>query len=201
MCAYKVVDLRCPGCGEPSSTSEQTCKYCGRQVIIMSFNSVYNMSQQDANKYVQSYNEALKEHPEESSIQSSLGMCYLKLKLYDKAVESFEKAIQDNFDNSETYFYAAVGLLKGKKAFMTPKAMIDKALEYLNAALMIENRGIYNYFSAYLKYDFYERKYLRISPSYKDELSTAYTNHVTNEDIRILFELLNVEIPADLIVN
>ncbi len=159
------------------------------------------MSQQDANKYVQSYNEALKEHPEESSIQSSLGMCYLKLKLYDKAVESFEKAIQDNFDNSETYFYAAVGLLKGKKAFMTPKAMIDKALEYLNAALMIENRGIYNYFSAYLKYDFYERKYLRISPSYKDELSTAYTNHVTNEDIRILFELLNVEIPADLIVN
>ncbi|CAG7654007.1 hypothetical protein ACFQI7_32110 [Paenibacillus allorhizosphaerae] len=195
MSTYKIVDLKCPGCGEPSSTSEQTCKYCGRQVIITSFNSVYEMLPQDVNKYVNSYKEVLRDHPEESSIHTSIGMCYLRLRLHEKALESFEKATQYNFDNSETYFYAAVCLLKGKKAYLAPKAIIEKAQEYLNAALTIENRGIYHYFLAYIKYDFYERKFLRITPNYESELKNACVNNVTKEDIRKLFDLLNVDIP------
>lgn len=99
------------------------------------------MNPQVTNKYVKFYKEALADNPNNPQLNSSIGMCYLKLKLYDKALESFEKAIEDDFDNSETYFYAAVCLLKGRKAFLTPKADIDKALEYINAALMIENRG------------------------------------------------------------
>lgn len=198
---YNVIDLRCPGCGEPSSTSERICKYCGRQVIITSFNSVYEMKAQDVNKYVSTYKEVLRENPDESVINSSIGMCYLKIKLYDKALESFERAIQNNFDNSETYFYAGVCMLKGKKAYLAPKVNIDKALEYINAALMIENRGVYSYFLAYIKYDFYERKFLRIAPDYIEELTTANLNNVTHEDIRQLFEILNVEIPETFNAN
>jgi len=192
---YSVVDIKCPGCGGAVSTSQKNCKFCGNPVIITSFNSVYGMNPQVTNKYVKFYKEALADNPNNPQLNSSIGMCYLKLKLYDKALESFEKAIEDDFDNSETYFYAAVCLLKGRKAFLTPKADIDKALEYINAALMIENRGVYNYFSAYIKYDFYARKSLNIYPNYADELTDAYRNNVTDEDIRILFELLNVEKP------
>ncbi len=60
---------------------------------------------------------------------------------------------------------------------------------------MIENRGIYNYFLAYIKYDFYEKKSLNIYPDYREEVSMAYNNNVTEEDIRILFEILNVTKP------
>lgn len=62
-------------------------------------------------------------------------MCYLKLKMYDKALGAFEKAIEDNFDDSEIYFYAAICLLNGKKAFLNQRPTIDKILEYLNAHL------------------------------------------------------------------
>lgn len=201
MVEYKVAELRCPGCGGPTSTSEQTCKYCGNNVIITTFNSVYEMTAKDVNKYVRSYQEVLRGDPDESAINISIAMCYLRLKMYDRALECFQKAMQENFDNSETYFFAAVSLLKGNKAFLTPKSVIDHAQKYINAALSIENRGIYNYFLAYIKYDFYERKFLNVSPSYKEELNIAVLNNVPQEDIKQLFEILNVDIPDALNVN
>ena len=41
--AHQVIDMKCPGCGAPTSTGETTCKYCHRPVIISTFNSVYSM--------------------------------------------------------------------------------------------------------------------------------------------------------------
>lgn len=196
--AYKIIDLKCPGCGEPVKTDRRNCKYCGRQVVISSFNSVYDMSVQDLNKYTNTYKKALNENPDNVELSCSIGMCYLKLKLYDKAYESFEKAIEGNFDNSEIYFYAAVSLLKGKKAFLARKSDIDKSIDLTNAALMIENRGIYNYFLAYLKYDFYSRKSLNVFPNYIEELINARENSVTVNDIENLFNLLGVTTPEAL---
>ncbi len=69
------------------------------------------------NKYVNSFSAALKSTPDNDLLNISAAMCYLKLKLYDKAKFAFEKAIENDIDNSEAYFYAAVSLLKGKKHF------------------------------------------------------------------------------------
>lgn len=194
---YTVIDLTCPGCGEPVNTSKKNCKYCGRELVITSFTSVSSMLPKDIQRYVNSYKKVLSEAPNNPTINLSIAMCYLKLKLYRQALFCFEKAIEDNFDNSETYFYAAVSLLQGKKAFLTPIADIKKAIEYVEAAIQIENRGIYYYFLAYIKFDFYERKSLNISPNFFEELTKAYQNNVSQEDIRILFELLCVAIPEN----
>jgi hypothetical protein len=93
------------------------------------------------------------------------------------------------------FFYAAVSLLKGKKAFVTQRADIDKAIEYLNAALMVEPRGIYHYFLAYIKYDYFERKYLNITPNWQETLQTAIQSGVSAADIAQLAEMLQVEMP------
>jgi len=114
---------------------------------------------------------------------------------------AFEKAIEDNFDNSETFYYAAVCLLKGKKAFVSPRADIDKIKEYLNAAIMIEPRGIYHYFLAYIKYDYYERKYLNIKPNWSETLQTAVQTGLPQADVTQLFEALQVEMPLCLVVR
>ena len=60
---------------------------------------------------------------------------------------------------------------------------------------MIEPRGIYYYFLAYIKYDFFERKYLNVSPNYKSCLSDAITFGTSEYDKNLLFEILGVVRP------
>ena len=192
------VDLTCPGCGAAVSSADSTCRYCSRPVVISSFNSVYSMSMPELNKYANAYKRALANSPDNLALNNSLAMCYLKLRLHDKALPAFEKAMEDNLDNSETYFYAAVCLLGGKKAFLATRAVIDKIEQYINAALAIEPRGIYYYFQAYIKYDYFSRKFFQTSPNYKETLSMATANGVSQFDIDMFYDVLGVSRPGEL---
>ncbi|GHV09684.1 hypothetical protein FACS1894162_0780 [Bacteroidia bacterium] len=154
----------------------------------------------EVNKYAGAYRKALADNPDNQELNTSIAMCYLKLKLYDKAIPAFEKAIEDNFDNSETFFYAAVSLLRGQKAFVAQRADIDKIVEYLNAALMIEPKGIYYYFLSYIKCDYFSRKYLNTTPTCEEVLQTAKDAGVSQNDVQDLFSILGVEIPENLII-
>jgi tetratricopeptide (TPR) repeat protein len=191
----EIIRLACPSCGAGVSTEQKKCEFCKNPIVIMSFQSVQSMPLPEVNKYANSYRKALSENPDNQDLNTSIALCYLKLKLYDKALPAFEKAMEDNFDNSETFFYAAVSLLKGQKAFLAPRANIDKIEEYLNAALMIEPKGIYHYFQAYIKYDYFHRKYLNTTPHYEKAISTAFETGVSNEEIEQLFKTLQVERP------
>ena len=194
--SQQIVELNCPGCGARVSSGQKECDWCHKPVVISTFNSVYSMSMQEVNKYAGAYKKALNEHPDNNELNKSVAMCYLKLKLYDKALEAFENAIEDNFDDSETYFYAATCLLKGKKAFLAQRNDINKCIEYINAANMIEPCGIYYYFLAYIKYDFFERKYLNTKPDYRECLSMANEIGTSDFDINMLFDILNVAKPS-----
>ncbi|MDO4847926.1 MAG: tetratricopeptide repeat protein [Clostridiaceae bacterium] len=194
--AHQIVELTCPGCGARVTTGQSVCDWCHKPVIISTFNSVYDMPMPEVNKYAGVYRKALAENPDNTDLNNSVAMCYLKLKLYDKAIEAFEKAMEDNFDNSETFFYAAISLLKGKKAFYQQKETIDKAIEYVNSANMIEPLGIYYYFLSYLKFDFYKRKFLNTSPNYQQELATAQQIGLSPYDVDQLYKILEVEHPA-----
>ena len=193
--SHQVVELKCPGCGARVSTEQKECDWCHQPIVISTFNSVYSMPLPLVNKYVGAYRKALSENPDNGDLNKSVGMCYLKLKMVDKALSAFEKAIEENFDDSESYFYAAVCSLGGKKAFLNQRPTIDKALEYINAALMVEPKGIYYYFMAYIKYDYFERKYFRTSPNYRECLRMANEAGLSESDINQLFEILNVSRP------
>ena len=195
--SHQVIELNCPGCGARVSIDQKECVYCHKPVIISTFNSVYSMPMPEINKYAGAYKSALEENPDNTELNKSIAMCYLKLKLYDKALGAFEKAIEDNFDDSETYFYAATCLLKGKKAFLAHRSDIDKCIDYINAAISIEPRGIYYYFLAYVKYDFFERKYLNTTPDYTECLNLANEFGTPEADINMLFEILGVERPCN----
>ena len=193
--ATKIIDIKCPNCGAAVDTSQKTCIFCKQPVIISTFNSVYEMPMPMINKYANAYRQAMEESPEDKEINNSLAMCYLKLKLYDKALSAFEKAMEDNFDNSETFFYAAICLLKGQKAFLAQRSTIDKIEEYINAALMIEPRGIYYYFLAYIKYDYFQRKFYNTSPTFQEALDMANASGVSPYDIEQLYGILYVSRP------
>jgi hypothetical protein len=103
--------------------------------------------------------------------------------------------MEDNFDNPETFFYAAICLLGGKKAYLAQRPKIDKIVEYVNAALAIEPRGIFHYFMAYIMYDYFERKSLNASPTYQEALAMANGAGVSPYDIEQLYGILNVGRP------
>lgn len=201
--AVKMIDLKCSGCGFALTPSNVECPRCGNAITITSFNSVYAQDLPTISKLSRALDKELREgtSPElGSDMKFTIGGCYLKLKLYDKALQRFEEAIEENFDNPEASFYAAVSLLKGKKAFLTPMADIKKAIEYVNAALMVEERGVFHYFLAYIKYDFYARKFLRVSPDWREELALAQSTNLSPTDCDMLFDILGVQRPAELAV-
>ncbi len=198
--AHSVIDIRCPGCGAGVNTNSRHCEFCGREIIVSAFNTIQDMSFPEVNKHVKSYKSALEEEPDNFELNNSIGMCFLKLKQYDLALEHFTKAMVDNFEFADTYFYASVAMMRGKKAFTTPLADIKKIVENMNTANMIEPKGIYHYMLAYVKYDFYERKYLNVSPNFMEELNMATANQVTPADVDFLFEILDKPIPNEIIL-
>lgn len=193
---HQIINISCPGCGQGVDTSQQECEWCGRPIVLSTFRSVYSLPVGSVNKYASSYRKALKEYPDSGVLNKSVAMCYLKLKMYDEAYSAFSKVIENNMDDSETYFYAAVSVLKGKKAFLASRNDINKCIELINAALMIEPRGIYYFFLAYVKYDFYKRKSLNTSPDYRQCLETAKRLGVSEYDCNMLFDILSVDIPS-----
>lgn len=193
--AHQIVELECPGCGIPITTSTRQCPQCYREIVISTFNSVNSMSPLDLNKQANAYRKAMVGNPDDQTLNMSLAFCYLKLKLYDKALPCFEKAIVDNFDNSEVYFYAAVTLLRGKKAFLTPRPVIDQIEEYLQAAIMIEPKGIYYYFWAYIRYDHHHRKSYMMNPNYQTLLAQAEDAGLSMTDVEELYSILEVSRP------
>ncbi len=192
--AYESISLLCKGCGNPIAVGDKECP-AGHPVNVSTFTSVKDMPMPIVNKYANAYRKELSEDPDNQDLNHSIAICYLKLKLYDKALPAFEKAMEENFDNSETFFYAAVCLLQGKKAFLHQRPTINKILEYLDAAIMIEPKGIYYYFMAYIKYDYFKRKFFNVSPNYQETLAMAVDYGLSQFDVEQLYGILGVERP------
>ena len=190
----QVLNIQCPHCGASVSPDQTACEWCGSSpLIITSFNSVYSMPTPQFRAYQHRCEQNAAICPDHPAINKGVALCYLKLKLYDKAYEYFSKAIEDDFNDSESYFYAATCLLKGKKAFLSNRADINKILELMEAAVSIEERGVYYYFMAYFKYDYFKRKYLNTTPNYRDYLLLSKRCGCSPMDIDIMFKMIGVE--------
>ncbi len=193
--AYQVIKLTCPGCGYPITIDTKICPKCKRPIEISTFNSLSSWSVPLFTRWLNQISPAFPDH---TTVNLGLAFCHLKLKRYDVAESYFEKAIEDNFDNSEIYFYAAVCKLKGKMAFLAERAKIKAIENLIESALMIEPKGIYHYFRAYIKYDFYERKKFNTKPHYTECLQQAVDAGLSDFDIAQLYDILGVERPAAL---
>lgn len=193
--SVEIVRYKCPHCGNEIHTGMTTCDYCDQAVNFQSFHSVASMSMPELNKYANSYKQALAENPDNVVLNKSIAMCYLKLKQYKQAAHYFEAAMRDNFDDVDNYLYAAICLLEGKKAFLANRQIIDKIEIYINDAVGINPMAIHYYFWAYIKYDYFNRKSFRTSPTYLECLDMANQMGISELDKQELFEALNVPRP------
>jgi tetratricopeptide (TPR) repeat protein len=196
--AIQVIDIKCPNCNATIETSQPICKYCKQPVTVSTFNSIFSMDTIDAQRNSSAYGQAVQIDPNDALLNNMLAMYFLRLGVYDEAASAFNKAMSNTVDYSETYFYAAIAQLRGKKAFVAQKADIERAETYIQAALRIEPKAIYNYLWAYIKYDYYERKCLNTNPPYVTLLKSANEAGLSPFDVEQLFLVLNVAKPEAL---
>ena len=194
----KISTFNCPGCGAPVSRSEKSCAFCDREIIISRFSSLSTLAPAELNKYAAAYKTMADSDPLDAGINTSLGFCYLKLKVYDRAQSAFETAISQNVGNPDAYFYAAVCLLNGGKAFTAKRHVIDKIESYVNAAISLEEKPIFHYFKSYIKYDYYSRKSYTTSPTYQEALSAALEIGLNDIEVADLHFLMGVNKPDPL---
>ncbi len=160
------------------------------------FNSVYSMSGAQVDAMLSICNQASQLHASPTT-DFCAGMCYLKFRLYEKALQCFESAINADLNNSDAYFFTAVSELNGKKPFVHKRDTIANIEYLIKAAIAIEPKGIYYYFWGYIKYDYFERKYLNSIPTYKECLTKSEEHRVTALDKKMLFDILGVDKPID----
>ena len=192
----RVICPRCPNCGAPVKNNSNQCEYCSSPVIITSFTEAIKLP--DISKYTREYKSVLNSSQDNPELNAALAFCYLRLKIYEEAQILFQRAIDGGLMTSEIFFYSAVSLLNGKKAFLAKRDLISKIESRINAARSLEDKAIYAYFHAYIKYDYFKRKSLITSPDYKTLLNEALRMGLSEADVRILYELLNVERPCEL---
>ena len=195
----KVVDCRCSGCGAGVSPSMSVCEYCGKPVVFETFSSIAGRAAPEISRLLR----ALESDPDANGALAAPAAftkagCYLRLGLHEKAFEQFRAAIDADPGNSEACFYAAVSLLRGRKACLTPMATLERALKYAAAARRLDPRGVYSYFAAYVKNDFFAKKCLRVSPDWTEEFRTALADGLTRNDAASMFQTLGVPCPAAL---
>lgn len=115
---------------------------------------------------------------------------------YTQARLIFESAIANGATAPAVYYYAAISLLEGKKPFVHQRATIDKIVKYVEVAINADPQAAYYYFLAYVKYDFYERKYFNVRPDYKTCYKLAINYGITEKQKSDMYSLLGVDRPS-----
>ena len=132
----------------------------------------------------------LASNPGSAELNASLGVCYVSLGLFDKAIPLLEKAIDLNPANADSYYMAAVARLRGKSPYMAKRDDINKVIELLNAANMVAPKAIYFYLLGFVKEKYFEAKYLNVVPSAAQEYTSAQEMGIYDDEIQALKELI-----------
>ena len=194
----EIITIRCPNCGASITTQTKQCEYCFQDILVQSFKSLATMPMPQVNKRMLSYRTAAAEHPDNKELNTSIGLCFLRLKKYDQAIEYFEKAQAENFDDSTPFYYSAVARLQGKKPFLHTRQEIDKMMEDIQAAMDIEPTPVQYYFLSYIKRDYFKRKFLNVTPTWEECMQEAVDNGMTPQDVVDFHQMVGTPVDIEL---
>ncbi|WP_068675030.1 hypothetical protein [Oceanobacillus sp. Castelsardo] len=190
-----VTIAECPQCGAGVKLNSNTCEFCGSEYLIQTFSGLDGFDKKGIDKYIANYRKLVKEDPDNPELNGAIGICYLKLGLYDFASKYFDKAIEDMIENSDYYYYNAISKLKGKRPFLVPLTTIRKVEELLDAAISLQpGSGKYYYTHALIKYDYYYQKRLNTSPNYQELLEEAENYQLNDADKKAVDDLLKISL-------
>lgn len=194
----EIISMKCPSCGASITTQTKQCDYCQSDILVKSFKNLAAMSLPQVNKYMAAYQSASAEHPDNNDVNASVGLCFLRLKKYDQALNYLEKAQADNFEDATPFFYAAVARLKGRKPFLLNRQEIDQIMTDIEAAMSIEPKAEQYYFMSYIKRDYFKRKFLNTTPSWEEYMQEAVDNGLSAADVEEFHAMVGTPVDIEL---
>lgn len=126
----------CPQCGAPAGAGDQRCCYCRAEFVINSTAQLASLERPALDKYIQFYRAATSSDSTGDAAMG-LGLCYLKLRLYDLAAAQFKKVIESSPERSEAHLYMACALMKGRKPKVVSSKEMPDIEAFVNSALML----------------------------------------------------------------
>lgn len=192
MSNIEAIVLECPQCGTVLQKNSRICPNCYSEYVVTAISTLDNLDKSKVNKYINAYKKGISQNGESSEGYFSMGICYLKLGLYEYAINNFEKSIGLLPEDSDVYYYTAIALFKGKRPFLALLSNIKRSMEYLDVALSMSEEGKYYYLQYVIQKDFYDRKRLKSRYLSSELLNQAKYLGIADEDI----ELINKYIPV-----
>lgn len=194
----EIISMKCPNCAASITTKTQKCEFCHQEIMVKSFSALSALTPPQVNKYMATYKSAAVENPGNKDVNTSIGMCFLKLKQYDQALAYFEKGKADNFEDATPFFYAAVARLKGRKPFLCSRPEIDAMETDINSAVSIAPAPEQYYFLSYIGRDYFKRKFLKHQPAWESLMEEAVDNGLSPADVEEFHAMVGTPVDISL---
>jgi len=184
----------CPTCGRQANFAVGECS-CGTKFVLNSLTDLAPFDDTVVKKYISLFHRLLKDNADDEQLNSAMGICYLNLGLYDRAVKYFDKAIEQMPDSGEVYYNYALALFRGRRPKVLTLTEIRRIENHLNAAIQTDNsKSKYNYLLALIKHDFYIKNGLKINPpTFQELIYEAYDKSFENIEIEQMLQHVPID--------
>jgi tetratricopeptide (TPR) repeat protein len=187
----------CPQCGwtfDTEALQANTCKKCRSALLVTSVAYLEKFDRPAIQKYIAHYSEVLKRDAENSDALLSMGLCYLRLGLFDLADKYLNRLIEGHPEGASGYYYKAIASFKGHRPRLVTLTSIRAAEQLLLTAMQLETGNARNdLVLAAMRHDYYVLNGLRVpEPSIAELVRGAKDKHIDVLEITQALSLLKV---------
>ena len=159
--------------------------------------SIADLAQLDTStiqKHVASCTRVLQAEPGDRDALRALGICYLKLGLFDLSDRFIRQLIDRHPSDPSGYYYRAIALLKGKRPRTSALPVIREAEQLVDTALALDPAdGRYNVLLAVLRHDYYVVNGMRVpAPAPAELIAGARSKRTDPREVDQLLDLLKI---------
>jgi tetratricopeptide (TPR) repeat protein len=187
----------CPQCGwtfDTEALRANSCKKCRSALLITSVAYLEKFDRPAIQKYIAHNSAVLKRDPDEQDALLSMGLCYLRLGLYEMSEKFLGRLIDTHPEAASGYYYKASGSLRGKRPRIATLNVIRAAEQLLLTAITLEpENGRHDMILAAMRHDYYIVNGLRVpEPPPAELVEEAQGKHLDRNEIAQGLALMNI---------
>jgi tetratricopeptide (TPR) repeat protein len=179
----------CPQCGwtfDVAAIQSNTCRKCRSALLITSVAYLEKFDKPAIQKYLARYSNILKTAPDDRDALLAMGICYLRLDLYELASQFLTKLIAICPSEAASYYYKTISGLKGRRPRTLSLTTIREIEQLLLTAMALEPQNArHDLLLAAVRHDYYVLNGLRVPPPTPYELvQGADGKYIDRREIR-----------------
>lgn len=187
----------CSQCGwsfDTEALQKNTCKKCKSAILVTSVAYLEKFDKPAIQKYIVQYTQALKADPQSRDALLAIGICYLKLGLFDLADRFLRQLIDAHPADPSGYYYRGICILKGKRPRTASLPVIREAEQLISSALELDPaNGRYDVLLAAIRHDYYILNGMRVpEPTPEGLLVSVEAKHIDQMEVEQIFGLIKV---------